>query len=328
MNINEIAKLAGVSRATVSRYLNDGYVSEEKRKIIQEVIEKTGYQPSAQAQNLRKQMTGLIGVIIPRIQSEAVNRMVAGISSILSEAGYQLLLANTQNDEKKELSYLKTFSKNYVDGIIFIGTIFTKAHFNLIKQLEVPIVILGQQVEGYSCVYQDDYHAAKEAARLLSNSGKQIGYIGVTTRDKAAGAQRKRGFLDELREQGIQAVEKYMTEADFGVEAGYEAAKRLMESSPEIDSFFCATDSIAIGALKRLREIGKIIPEEVQLIGFGDNAIGRIVEPSITTIHFYYQTSGKEAARLLLEIISSGEDIKKEIKMGFQLKAQGSTRKS
>ena len=98
MNINEIAKLAGVSRATVSRYLNDGYVSEEKRKVIKEVIEQTGYQPSAQAQSLRKQVTGLIGVIIPRIQSESVSRMVAGISRVLSESGYQLLLANTQNN--------------------------------------------------------------------------------------------------------------------------------------------------------------------------------------------------------------------------------------
>jgi LacI family sucrose operon transcriptional repressor len=326
MNINEIAKLAGVSRATISRFLNDGYVSEEKRKVIQEVIDKTGYKPSVQAQSLRRQTTGLIGVIIPRIQSESVSRMVAGISIILSDSGYQLLLANTQNDEKEELKYLKTFRKNHVDGIIFMGTMFSKAHFNILKELEVPIVILGQQVEGYSCVYQDDYNAAKEAVQLLMKKGNQIGYIGVTARDKAAGTQRKKGLLDELYKLGIKLNERYITEADFGMESGYEATKRLMKSSPNIDSLLCATDNIAVGALKCLHEMGKVIPDEVQLIGFGDNAISRIVEPSITTVHFYYQTSGEESARLLLEILSSGEDLKKQIKMGFRMNIQESTK--
>lgn len=327
MNINEIAKLAGVSRATVSRYLNDGYVSEEKRKIIREVIENTGYQPSAQAQNLRKNVTGLIGVIIPRIQSESVSRMVAGISVVLSEAGYQMLLANTQNNEKEELKYLKIFRKNQVDGVILMGTMFSKAHFALIKELDIPIVILGQQAKGYSCVYQDDYHAANEAAELLTQTGKKIGFIGVTARDRAVGYQRKKGFQDKLKEKGIKIEEKGMAEADFGLEAGYEATKTIMEANPDIDSLFCATDNIAIGALKRLHEIGKSVPKEVQLLGLGDNTIGRIVEPSITTVHFYYKTSGEEAARLLLEILGSGEDLKKEIKMGFRLKVQESTRK-
>ena len=107
MNINEIARLAGVSRATVSRYLNDGYVSEEKKQAIRTVIEKTGYEPSQQARNLRSKVTKLIGVIIPRIQSEAVSRMVAGISEVLSKEGYQLLLANTDNNAKEELIELR-----------------------------------------------------------------------------------------------------------------------------------------------------------------------------------------------------------------------------
>ena len=98
MNINEIAKLAGVSRATVSRYLNEGYVSEEKKERIRAVIEKTGYQPSTQAQTLRTKKTRLVGVILPKINSDTVSRMVAGISDVLSKNGYQLLLANTNND--------------------------------------------------------------------------------------------------------------------------------------------------------------------------------------------------------------------------------------
>ena len=98
MNINEIARLAGVSRATVSRYLNDGYVSDEKKAVIRKVIEETGYQPSSQAQMLRTKKTKLVGVIIPKINSDTVGRMVAGISDVLNRSGYQLLLANTDNN--------------------------------------------------------------------------------------------------------------------------------------------------------------------------------------------------------------------------------------
>ena len=106
MNINEIAKLANVSRATVSRYFNDGYVSAEKREQIRRVIEETGYKPSAQAQMLRTKKTKQIGVIIPKINSESISRITAGIESVLAERGYQMLLAGTDNTPAKEVEYL------------------------------------------------------------------------------------------------------------------------------------------------------------------------------------------------------------------------------
>ena len=141
ININEIAKLAGVSRATVSRYLNDGYVSEEKRKIIAKVIEETGYTPSAQARVLRTKKTKLIGVIIPKIDSQAVSREVLGINETLSKSGYQIILADTFNDEHKELEYLKIFQNNQVDGIILIATVFTNQHKKLLKKLNIELFL-------------------------------------------------------------------------------------------------------------------------------------------------------------------------------------------
>lgn len=113
MNINEIARLAGVSRATVSRYLNKGYVSEEKKEIIRKVIEETGYQPSAQAQTLRTKKTSLVGVILPKINSDTISREVAGISDVLTARGYQLILANTNNNLDEELKYLSLFKRKH-----------------------------------------------------------------------------------------------------------------------------------------------------------------------------------------------------------------------
>lgn len=327
MTINEIAELAGVSRATVSRYLNEGYVSAEKREAIRRVIEETGYEPSVQAQNLRKKVTKLIGVIIPRIQSDSIGRMVAGISSILSEAGYQLLLANTQNDAEEELKYLKVFGKNQVDGIILIGTMFSKAHFKLMKEAEVPIVVLGQQLEDYTCVYQDDYLAAKEVTRKLLENSEKIGYIGVTKKDIAVGERRLNGFLDALSEKERSISEDAMQIADFSIESGYEKAKVLLEKEPDTDAIFCATDSIAVGVLKYLHEKKIAVPEQIRLMGFGDTQIGSVVSPAIATVHFFYKTTGMEAARLLLEIIDTGKDLKKTLKMGFELKEKESLQK-
>ena len=125
MTIKEIARLAGVSSAAVSRYLNGGYVSGEKKEQIRKVIEETGYQPSAQARILRTKKACLVGVVVPKINSESISRVTAGIEQVLSRRGYQMLLASTDNDPRKEITYLKLFESYPVDGIILIGTVIT-----------------------------------------------------------------------------------------------------------------------------------------------------------------------------------------------------------
>lgn len=322
MTINEIAKMAGVSRATVSRYLNDGYVSEEKKERIAGVIAETGYIPSSQAQMLRTKKTGLIGVIIPKISSDSIGRMVDGIGEELAKEGYQLLLASTNNNEREEVRYLQTFRNNYVDGVILIGTIFRKEHRKALEELEVPVVILGQQYEGYACVYQDDCHSARDVAELLTKSCRHIAYIGVTPRDKAVGAARKKGFQTALSSKGLEPVaEKQIA---FRMEEGYQAMRQIVETIPYIDGVFCATDMIAAGALQYLREAG--LERKVCVTGMGDSRIATILQPSLSTVHFHYKSSGREAARLLIEMLQKSEDVRKEIKMGYQIIERDSTR--
>lgn len=138
MTIKEIAQLAGVSSAAVSRYLNGGYVSEEKKEQIRKVIEETGYQPSAQARMLRTKKASLVGVVVPKINSESISRITAGIESVLAERGYQMLLAGTDNTPAKEVEYLRLFENYPVDGIILVGTMFTAGHRKFLKETKVP----------------------------------------------------------------------------------------------------------------------------------------------------------------------------------------------
>ena len=164
MNIGDIAEMAGVSRAAVSRYLNNGYISAEKSEKIRKVIERTGYKPSVMAQTLRTKKTMLIGVVLPRINSDSISSIVAGIGTALNASGYEMLLATTDNNPEKELEFLRIFSNNRVDGVIFIATVFTKEHRKILKNMTIPVVIVGQQLGGYSCIYHDDYGAGRALA--------------------------------------------------------------------------------------------------------------------------------------------------------------------
>lgn len=142
-----------------------------KKEVIRKVIQETGYQPSSQAQTLRTK-TSLIGVILPKINSDTISREVAGISDILTRRGYQLILANTNNDVEEELKYLSLFKERQVDGVVFIATMFTRKHKQMLKDYKVPIVLLGQHLDGYPCIYQDDYKAAFMVTEKLAKKGK------------------------------------------------------------------------------------------------------------------------------------------------------------
>lgn len=326
MNIKEIAEMAGVSRATVSRYLNDGYVSGEKREKIRRVIEETGYQPSSQAQMLRTRKTKLVGVILPKINSDSVSRMVAGISEVLNQHSYRMILANTANQVEEELKYLALFQENQVDGVILIGTILTKKHRKLMEDYKVPIVVLGQRLSGYACVYQDEAQACRELMEQMGASARTIAYIGVTQKDEAAGLGRKKGFEAALRKLGRECPPENRREIAFQLESGYEAARELMEANPGIDTIFCATDTIAVGVLVYLREQNIRVPGQVQLAGVGDTQIGRVMDPPLSSVHYFYKTSGMEAARMLVELLENDEAVRKEIRMGYELKIRKSTR--
>lgn len=320
MTIKEIAKLAGVSSAAVSRYMNGGYISDEKKAQIQKVIQETGYRPSIQARMLRTKKACLIGVIVPKINSESISRVTAGIGQVLAARGYQMLLAITDNNPEKELEYADLFESYPVDGIILIGTIITAKHKKLFKNIKVPLVVIGQQVREVSCIYHDDYSAAKEmAAYAASQSKKEIGYIGVLKEDKAAGAARFNGFSDGLKMCGRAFKETCCAQADFTTESGYESAKALLERENDIDIICCATDTIASGVLRAVSEYENDGGRHVEVTGFGDNHILKAVSGGITTVHFAYMTSGIKGAELLLEMVENKSSVAVQIKLGYAL---------
>ncbi|WP_321973642.1 LacI family DNA-binding transcriptional regulator [Paratractidigestivibacter sp.] len=326
MDINQIAQMAGVSRATVSRYFNEGYVSQEKRDRIRAVVEATGYSPSQHAKSLRTGKSNTVGVIIPKINSASVSRMVAGMTPVFAEKGYQVLLANTDNDAAREVGYLRLFEeKRQVDGVVLVATVFSEEHIAAMGDMSLPVVVLDQDLPGRSCVYQNDRGALRDITANALRSSEHPAYIGVFEEDESAGRNRHLGFLDACAEAGLDVPERAQMIADFTVDAGYTAAEELLEVYTEVDTIVCATDSIAFGAMTCLREYGRHVPEDVQVTGVGDAELSQIVTPTLTTVHHHYKTSGAEAARMLCEQLA-GDTTRREVRMSYEVVVRNSTR--
>lgn len=327
MDINEIARLAGVSRATVSRYLNNGYVSQEKRRLISDVIQQTGYVPSQSAQQLRTGKTNLVGIVIPKINSQSVGRMVAGITEEFIGTPYHTLLSNTNNDPDEELRCLRVFAdRPRVDGLVMLATILSEEHLAALRALNVPVVILGQRLDEFSCVYHDDYRAVFDVAKIALRTARHPAFIGVRDDDVAAGAMRHRGFVDACRSVGIEPAPEAQVVGSFTVESGYLCCEQIMDTLPETDAVICATDTMAYGAMTCLREYGHRVPEDVQVTGIGDSELSRILMPSVTTAHLFFKTSGREAAKILLEAMDDGDEVCRQLKIGYEVYGRNSTR--
>ena len=300
MTMKELAKLAGVSPAAISRYLNGGPLSEEKRRIIRAAIEKTGYQPDPAAQMLRTRSTDIVGLIVPKLDSESVSRLAAGASEVLAEEGYACQLGVALDDPEKELSFLQLFQARSAAGVILMGTVLTPALESFLQSSPMPVVVAGQKFRCAPSVYHDDYGAAMELTRIVLARGRRRPvYISAIQQDAAAGQARLEGVRAGLREGGLDP-DLPVEISSFEVAGGRAAMERLLARVPDLDAVLCATDRMAFGAMQALRAAGKRLPEDVSVTGVGDSWAGEHIEPHLTTAHFYYKTCGETAARLLI----------------------------
>ena len=292
LNIIDIANLAGVSKSTVSRYLNNGYVSEEAREKIKKVLDETGFTPQRQAKGMRTKKTNLIGVIVPKISSETPARVVEGITEVLSPNGYDILIANTNLSIEKELEYLNIFKSNQVDGIIFMATKVTEKHVKAIESLEVPIVVVAQDIKECSSVFFDEFQA---------------------TEDIAVGLYRKQAYIKTLEKNNININYENIKIGDFNEESGYRLAKEIMEGKNTPTAIVAVTDNLALGAIEYLLDNNYKVPEDIAVVGMGDSKISRVITPKLTTVHYHYKTAGRKAAEIILKKLNNEIDKKEKV---------------
>ncbi|MDO4536462.1 MAG: LacI family DNA-binding transcriptional regulator [Clostridium perfringens] len=302
LTIQDIANMAGVSKSTVSRYLNNGYVSKENIEKIANVIDKTGYKTNFFAKRLKSKNSKLIGIIIPRIDSFTASKTLQGISGKLEKEGYQPIILTSDLDKEKEISYIKKLYLEGMDGIIVMAFCISEEHVQLINKLPIPIIFTGQSQYGVNCITIDDYKAGKIMGNFVKEKGhKNIVYVGVTEEDKAVGIYRKKGFFDAFENK---CNIKYI-ETDFTLKNAYENAHKAVVFKPSI--IVGATDNIAIGINRYLMEKGIKVPQDISIAGFGDYDIGTAIYPALTTVGFDYEFLGFEAATRMLSLIRNEE---------------------
>ncbi len=308
VTINDIAKMAGVSKATVSRVLNDSKpVSEEIRQKVLDVIEKTEYQPSSVARSLTTRKTKLIGVLIPDVSNPVFSKIIEGIESEANKHDYNILLCNSRYSEEKELKYLDILKDKEVDGIILNSYHASDKVSKKLKAIDKPTVLIGTQLDQttYPIVRIDNEKAAYEAVSFLASSGHcKIGMIHGPKHDPIAGIARFKGYCAALDAHEIQLDEKLLYEGHFKLMDGYEGAQKLIKMNPEMTALFCANDEMAIGAIKGLIDLGMHVPDDISIIGFDDIDIAGIYAPSLTTISQPFREKGKSAMRVILSLIN------------------------
>lgn len=317
LTIKDIAEIAGVAKSTVSRYLNDGKVSEETREKIRLVIEKHNYEPNAFAQSLKAKKTKFVGIIAPGLDSIVTSKVIMAIDDTLRQNEYNPLIINTSLRKDLEIESIENLVRLKVDGIILVATEVTPRHKEIIKQINIPFVVVGQVCEGVTSIINDDYQAGFKVGDYIQELGhRDIIYLGVSEEDIAVGINRRNGILAGLSHVD-EEVKAQILEGDFTSEQAEKIIdSALKQSNPT--AIICATDRMALGAKKAIQSNNKRVPEDISLVGFGGYDLATLVTPNLTTIQFENEKAGQLAADTVIDLMNEKKVPELQV-IGFKL---------
>lgn len=329
-SIKDVAKEAGVSIATVSRVLNDvDVVNEETKKKVQEAIKKLGYRPNIVARSLKTQKSRTIGIIIPDISNQFYPEIVRGAEDVANIYDYNIILCNTDLDPEKEKEYLRVLKEKMVDGAIYMSNSLEPETIELVKSLELPIVLVETTDKNntFPSVTIDNEEAAFEGTEYLIKKGnKRIAYIGIHEDAVHAAAYRFSGYKQALSKNNIALNENILYFAGLKAADGYDAINEILKKE-KIDAVFCASDELAMGAINALREKGVNVPEEVDVIGFDDIYSASIFYPKLTTVAQPMYDMGSVGMRMLIKFIDKIELPQEKFVLPHQIVERDSCKK-
>ncbi|WP_461206808.1 LacI family DNA-binding transcriptional regulator [Clostridium sp. DL1XJH146] len=307
--INDIAKIAGVSKATVSRVLNESKpVSDEIRMRVEKAIKENNYKPSSIARSLVNKTTNIIGVIIPDIGNPFFSQLVKGIQDGANENGYHIMLCNTYKNEEKEIEYLEILQNHQVDGIVFLTTTIQNSHKLFFQKNKIPVVSVSRRFKelSISSIDVDNYSAAYDATSYLINlDHKEIAMIRGDIDNNSVDFDRFEGYKQAIIDSNIDFHEELVVKGDFSVEGGYNAMGKLLTHKQLPTAIFCASDHMAFGAIKCAHESGLIVPDDISVIGFDDIPLASMFIPSLSTVKQPIYELGQKAIQTIISEIQS-----------------------
>lgn len=304
--IIDVARLAGVSTATVSRVINSpGSVREATRARVLLAMEKCNYQYNALARGFVTKKSNTIGLIIPTINNQVFADSTLGVQEYADEQNIKVILGNSYYKRSQEENLVKVLRESQVDGLIITTT---NIKGDLLKSLAddgFPFVLLFSTVKSgrYSAVGIDNYKGGYLATEHLVSLGhKRIGMVAGNFSVTDRSFHRWHGYKQCLRDNGIPYDKKLLVQTDYSLSCGRDAIKKLLRSPSPPTAVFCSNDYIALGAIRGAREAGFTLPDQLSIVGFDDMQTAPYMVPPLTTVHQPAYEMGKRAAELLLQI--------------------------
>lgn len=305
--LKDVARECGVSTATVSRVLNmPDQVRSKTRERVEAGIATLGYTPHFGGRALALNRTNTIGAIIPSMENAIFARALQALEELLAQARNTLLIATSGYDLDREAEQIRALLARSVDGIALIGESRSQDVYDLLDAHRLPYVLMWtwRADSPHPCVGFDNRAAEREMVERVIRAGHtRLAMISGLTEDNDRARQRREGFRDALNGHGIDAGAAPVIETHYGLDEGAAAARDLLALPDPPTAIICGNDVLAAGAIAGVNAIGRSVPESVSVVGFDNVELARVVNPGLTTVHVPHRRIGREAARILLEMI-------------------------
>lgn len=326
VSLDDVAKRAGVSPATVSRALNGtAGVRAEMMEKVRRACEELGYVPNGAARTLSTRRSRTIGAIVPSIENEGFARTISALQRRLKEAEYSLLLACSDYDPAQELHETRLLLSRGIDGIVLVGGAHDPALLPLIRQQKIPVVETWTLLKDQPSVGFDNALAAYQLTDyLLSLGHRKVGIIAGRTSNNDRASARAAGVRDCLDKHGLTLHAELYVERPYLILEGKSAMQTMMSASSAPTAVVCANDQIAFGALIGANALGLSVPDDVSIAGFNDVVWSAHLSPPLTTVKVPAEEIGRASANFLLNCLA-GESVVESVEVPVNLVVRGST---
>ncbi len=305
--IRDVAKRAGVAPITVSRVINhSGYVNEQTRARVEAAIADLGYLPNVLARSLRSRRTNTLGLILTDISNPFWTTVARGVEDAASDAGFNVILCNTDESVVEQDKYLHVLVQKQVDGVLLVPARSAVEPVKFVQSQNTPVVVLDRRIPNSQtdAVRCDSEDGAYQLTRLLLSLGHRRIAMLSGPRGVSTAEDRVAGYRRALLEAGVEVDTALVYYGEFSLESGYAMTGQMLARTPRPSALFAGNNFIAIGALRALRDAGLRVPEDIALVGFDDLPADLVVDPFLTVAAQPAYEMGRQATELLLARLS------------------------
>ncbi len=307
--LQDVADLAAVSTATVSRCLNNsGHVTEKTRLKVQQAIQTLGYSPNFGAQALAAKRTNTIGAIIPTMENAIFARGMQAFQETLAENGITLIIASCSYRPELEEEQIRSLVARGADALLLIGQSRPAATYQFLARRNIPYVLAwAHKKDSQHCYIGFDNQAAAQTItrQVLELGHRNLGVIVGLTRNNDRARDRITGIEHAIADYGAQTAQLQVIEAEYTFQEGAKALDQVLANPTPPPAVICGNDVLAVGAVKRAKQLGLAVPEDLSITGFADIEVSELIDPELTTVHVPHREMGIAAAKSLIAMLKT-----------------------